>query len=166
MFSTETTKCSCGCCGSKCKFNPCAVTCGQCVESFGDYAYIYNTATQTVAVDAALTFSSNGPLSGTITHTAGTAQAVIGRTGVYLVNYYIDGGAAETTATVYRNGEALQGTTYSTAANGDTGQFIIAAQTGDVLTLVNTGAAEITLTASGTTPEAVTNASMTIVRLF
>ncbi|MBQ7503774.1 MAG: hypothetical protein IJT79_00445 [Ruminococcus sp.] len=162
MFSTETTKCSCGCCGNKCRFNPCAVTCGQCVESFGDYAYIYNTAAQTVAADAAVTFSSNGPLSGTITHTAGTAQVVIGRTGVYMVNYYIDGGDTDTTTTVYRNGEALQGTTYT----ADNGQFIFAAQTGDVLTLVNTGAAEITLTAEGTTPEAVTNASMTIVRLF
>ena len=79
-----------------------------------------------------------------------------------MVNYYVDGGEAGATTTVYRNGEALQGTTYT----ADNGQFIFAAQAGDVLTLVNTGTAEITLTASGTTPEAVVNASMTIVRLF
>ena len=162
MFDTSTTKCSCGCCGNKCGFNPCAVTCGTCVESFGDYAYVYNTTAQTVADGNAFSFSANGPLSGAITHTAGTAQIVIGKTGVYMVGYYVDGGEAAITSTVYRNGEALQGTTY----NADSGQFIFAAQIGDVITLVNTGGAEVTLTAAGTAPEAVVNASMTIVRLF
>lgn len=166
MFSTETTKCSCGCCSNKCKFNPCAVTCGQCVENFGDYAYIYNTAAETVAADASVTFSSNGPLSGTITHTAGTAQAVIGRTGVYMVDFYVDGGEAASTFTAYQNGAALQGATYSAAADANNGMFIFAAQMGDVITLVNTGAAEVALTAQGTAPEAVVNASMRIVRLF
>ena len=166
MFNTETTKCSCGCDKCKCNFNPCAVSCGQCVENFGDYAYIYNITAQTVAADAAVTFSSNGALSGTITHTAGTAEVVIGKTGVYMVDYYINGGDAEVTTTVYRNGEALQGTTYAANADANIGQFIFVVQAGDVITLVNTGETEIALAAQGTTPEAVVNASMRIVRLF
>ena len=166
MFCMETTKCSCGCDKCKCEFNPCAVTCEPCVRNFGDYAYIYNTADNPVAVDASVTFSSNGPLSGSITHTAGTAEIVIGRTGVYMVDYYINADAAGITSTVYRNGEPLQGTTYSTESDVNNGQFIFTAQTGDVITLVNTGDVEVNLAAEGVTPEAVVNASITIIRLF
>ncbi len=157
---------SCGCCCKSCKFNPCAVTCAPCQNTFGGvYAYIYNTAAQTVAADAAVTFSSNGPLSGTVTHTAGTAEIVVGETGVYLVDFSVSGeGAAQITA--YRNGAAVEGTTYSAADGEVNGRFIIAAQIGDVLTFVNTGEAGIVIAAQGTTPEAVVNASVTIVKIF
>lgn len=165
MFDTNTTKCSCGC-GNKCGFNPCAVTCGNCVQGFGDYAYIYNTAAETIAADAAATFSSNGLLSGTITHTAGTENIVIGKTGVYMIDCYLDGGEAESSFTVYSNGEPIQGSTYALAGGAANGQLIVQAQTGDVITLVNTGANTVTLTSEGTTPEAVVNASVKIVRLF
>ena len=79
-----------------------------------------------------------------------------------MAEYYINGTDTETTATVYRNGEALEGATYA----ADSGQLIIAAQIGDVITLVNTGEAEVTLTPERTASEAVVNASMTLVRLF
>ena len=168
MFCMETTKCSCGCDKRKCDFNPCAVTCGKCVENFGDYAYIYNITEQTVEECAPVTFSSNGPLSCSITHTAGTAETVIGKTGVYLVNFYADssGKRAQTKLTLYRNGEPVKGSTYSTGGGITYGQLMFAAQMGDVVTLVNTGNDEVKLSAEGTTPEAVVNASMTFIRLF
>lgn len=154
--------CSCGCCES-CKFNPCAVTCAPCCANPADYAYVFNTAAQTVAEGAELTFSSNGPLSGTITHTAGTAEITIGKTGVYLVSFTVSP-EAESQISAYKNGTVIEGATF-----GGTeifGQFIISAQVGDVIALVNTGAGEITLAETGTAPEAVVNASVTVTRLF
>lgn len=158
MFSTETTKCSCGCCGNKCKFNPCAVTCGQCVENFGDYAYVYNTTAQTVTAGDAFTFSDNGPLSGSITHTAGTENIVINRTGMYLVTFYVDTGVTDGEATLYKNSQPVQGGVYP----AQYGQVIISAQTGDVITLVNTSSVEVSLAELG----GEVDASMTIIRLF
>jgi hypothetical protein len=116
-----------------------------------------------VAEGAELTFSSNGPLSGTIPHTAGAAEITIGKTGVYLVSFTV-APEAESQVSAYKNGTAAEGATF-----GGTeiyGQFIISAQVGDVITLVNTGAGEITLTAAGTAPEAAVNASVTVTRLF
>lgn len=150
----------CGCCRS-CDFNPCAVTCGSTFECRADYAYIFNTTAQTVAAGEAVTFSGNGPLSGTITHTAGTAEIVIGNTGVYLINFYV-APTAEAQFTVYRNGAPTEGGTYV----GDGGNIILAAQVGDVITVVNTGAAEAVFEAAGTVPEAVVNAAVTVTRLF
>ena len=161
----NTVNCSCnnGC--VKCnQFNPCAVTCGCPVERFGDYAYIYNTAAQTVASDSAVTFSDNGPLSGTITHTAGTADIAIGRTGVYLVKYYLESATASEVS-VFQNSQPIAGST-RTLDDTANGEIIAVLQTGDVLTLVNTGDAEVSPEEKGAPPEAVVNASMTIVRLF
>ncbi|MBR2280603.1 MAG: hypothetical protein IJ903_06760 [Ruminococcus sp.] len=152
---------SCGCCCKSCQFNPCAVTCGGGCSGTADYAYIYNTAAQTVAADAEVTFSANGPLSGTITHTAGTADIVIGNTGVYLVSVTVNP-TTEGQYTVYKNGTAVEGATFVS----DSGEFIVAAQTGDVLTVVNTGTTEMTLDAEGIAPEAVVNAVITITRAF
>lgn len=154
--------CNCGCCES-CKFNPCAVTCAPCCANTADYAYVFNTTAQTAAEGVAVTFSSNGPLSGTITHTAGTAEITIGKTGVYLVSFTLNP-EAESQVSAYRNSTAVDGATFS--GTEIKGQFIISAQTGDVITLVNTGAGEITLTETGTAPETVVNASVTVTRLF
>ncbi len=159
--------CTCGCdCCKKCCFDPCAVVCGAPFEQAGDYAYIYNTAAEVDAADTAVTFGQNGALSGSITHTAGTAEINIGKTGVYLMNYYVQGGDAAAQFTVFRNGEPLAGSTYASTAGDVNGQYILVAQTGDVITLVNTGAAEVTLAAEGAAPEAVVNASVTLTRLF
>ena len=165
MFCMNTTSCSCGCggcgCSGGCKgcgFNQCAVTCGNSVQGFGDYAYIYNTTAQTVAADAPFTFSANGPLSGSITHTAGTENIVIGKTGMYLISFFVDSSAETDQITLYKNSEPVTGGAYPTT----NGQVIVAAQTGDVITLENTGAAEIALTAN----DGEVNASMTIVRIF
>ncbi|MCH5299638.1 MAG: hypothetical protein J1E96_07755 [Ruminococcus sp.] len=160
--------CSCGCQGgcNSCEFNPCAVTCSGSVELFGDYAYIYNTTAQTISEDAAVTFSANGALSGTITHTAGTAEIAIGRTGVYLVNYVLTGDDDETQLTMYSNGNPIAGTTYTAADGNVYGQFIVPIQAGDVLTLVNTGSDCITLSTTCSRETDPTNAAVTIVRVF
>ncbi len=152
--------CGCGCCKS-CQFNPCAVTCGGGGPVAVDYAYIYNTAAQTVAADAEITFSANGPLSGTITHTAGTADITIGNTGVYLVNVMVNT-ATEGRYTVFKNGTSVEGASFAC----DSGELILAAQTGDVITVVNTGNTEMALDAEGTAPEAVVNTEVTIRRIF
>ena len=156
MFSTETTKCSCGC--GKCGFNPCDVTCSNPVRSFGDYAYIYNTTAQTVAENAAFTFSANGPLSGSITHTAGTENIVINKTGVYLITFYAVTETADVEIAHYKNSLPVQGGNYSSQY----GQVILSAQTGDIITVVNTGGAPIDLISDA----GAVNASITIVRLF
>ena len=165
MFCMETTKCSCGCDKCKCEFNPCAVTCGQCVKDFGDYAYIYNITEQEVEENEAVEFSSNGSLSGSITHIAGSENIVINRTGVYLINFYVNSDD-DSRITVYRNGEPIQGSTYDVDDGANYGQLIAALQTGDVITLVNTGNNDIDLDDAGNGAETVVNASMTFVRLF
>ncbi len=132
----------------------------------GDYAYIYNTAAQTVAVNSSATFSANGPLSGTVNHTGGANDIVIGRTGVYLIKYNVNGEIAESQFTMYRNGTPIAGTTYDDANGNVYGQFIVTAQVGDVLTLVNTGKDPVTLGAEGTGDTAVVNTSVTVVRIF
>ena len=110
----NTVNCSCGCqkpCG--CQFNPCAVTCG--FPDAKEYGYVYNTTAETVAAGSAVTFASNGALSGNINHTVGTAEIVVTATGVYLVEFYIDC-AAENTFTLYQNGAAVAGSTYTGTA--------------------------------------------------
>ncbi len=159
MFNTETTTCSCGC-GKKCgcAFNPCAVTCGSCVQSFGDYGYIYNTVAQNVADGSAFTFSANGTLSGGITHTAGTENIVIGKTGVYLITFFVFNDGTDIDLSLYKNSQPVQGGEYHVQY----GQVIIPAQTGDVITLVNTSGGAVNLR----NDEGEVNASITLVRLF
>ena len=161
----NTNSCGCGGCCKSCKFNPCAVTCSGCTNASADYAYIYNTAAQTVAAGSALTFSANGLLSGTITHTAGTSETVIGNTGVYGVSVYSDPAAASQYM-VYKNGTAVEGATFVSDSSAVSGKILIAAQSGDVITVVNTGETEASFEAAGTAPEAVVNAAITITREF
>ena len=158
--------CSCGCSDgcNACEFNPCAVTCEECAEATGDFAYIYNTAAQIVGEDDAVVFSANGDISGAVTHTAGTAEIVIVRTGVYLVNYVVNGERDGSQFTLYRNGAPITATTYNTEGGNLYGQFIISAQPGDVLTLVNTGRRCVRL--DDNCDDDVVNASVTVVRVF
>lgn len=155
----NTVNCSCGCqkpCG--CQFNPCAVTCG--FPDAKEYGYVYNTTAETVAAGSAVTFASNGALSGNINHTAGTAEIVVTATGVYLVEFYIDC-SAENTFTLYQNGSAVAGSTYTGTAE-NSGKIIVTAQKGDVFTLVDTGAAEVTFDTGGNA----VNAALIIQKVF
>ncbi|MCH5304231.1 MAG: hypothetical protein J1E41_05155 [Ruminococcus sp.] len=159
----NTIKCSCGCNTNSCKFNPCAVTCSPCVEAPRGYGYVYNITRQNVDEDEAVTFSSNGLLSSGITHVAGTSDIVITTAGVYLINYYV---GEEGQFTVYQNSAPVAGSTYASSEDIIYGQVIISAQAGDIITLVNTDNDDVDLDADGKAPENVTNASMTILRVF
>lgn len=164
MKNTNQVDCSCGCQTCGCEFKPCAVTCFPTYPITSDYAYIYNTGAATVAVGDAVAFSENGIISNAVARTAGTPEITIAETGVYLITAYASTTAGGT-ITLYRNGTAVAGTTYSSTETVLYGQAVFYAQRGDVLTLVNTGTAEITL-AENTAAQPVTNVSVTLTKLL
>ena len=131
-----------------------------------DYAYVYNTTAETVAVESDVTFSTNGPLSG-FTHTAAGAPIGVVSTGIYLVRFSVTGTQAGQ-FTLMDNGAAVAGTAYgsSSAPEQDQGQAIMSLTAGDVLTLRNhTSSTSVTLeTLAGGTQTNV-NASIIIQQL-
>ncbi len=163
----NTINCSCGCkkscctgCCNSCQFNPCAVTCQPTFTR--EYGYVYTTTAQTIAADEAVEFSANGILSPGISHTAGTGTIAVETTGVYLVEFYANS-TAEDEFTLYQNSEPVNGASFASQATGaNIGKVIVSAQRGDVITLVNTGAAEVALEADG----GAVNAAVTFQRVF
>jgi len=141
---------------------------GSDVSALG-YAYIYNTTSQTIAAEAALTFGSNGPLSG-VTHTAGTSSITITNTGTYSMSYFVSGTTANQ-FTLFVNGTANTTTTYGTTAGITVGQAILSLSAGDVLTLVNHTSVVVVLPTSVTLglqvggSQTSVNASILITRL-
>jgi hypothetical protein len=99
---------------------------------------VYNLAAQTVAIESAVTFDSNGVLTPGITHATGTAGISLTDAGVYVVTYSVSA-TALSQMTLFINGVALPDTTYGSGAGTqqNTGQAIITAASGDVLTLRN-----------------------------
>ena len=102
-----------------------------------DYAYIYNTAAETVAVESDVTFSTTGPVSG-FTHVPTASTIGVETSGTYLVKFSVTGTQAGQ-FTLMDDGEVVGGTTYGTAnAPGqDGGEAIVTLSAGDVLTLRN-----------------------------
>jgi hypothetical protein len=90
-----------------------------------------------VAIEGAVLFDSNGPLSG-FTHTTGSASITVGSTGHYLVDFSISG-TEPSQFSLFDNGSPVAGTTYGSGAGTqqDGGQVIVSLADGDVLTLVN-----------------------------
>lgn len=131
-----------------------------------DYAYVYNTTAETVAVESDVTFSTNGPLSG-FTHTAASASIDVVSTGTYLIRFSVTGTQASQ-FTLMDNGVAVAGTTYgsSNAPEQNQGQAIVNLTAADVLTLRNhTSSTAVTLeTLAGGTQTNV-NASILIQQL-
>jgi hypothetical protein len=130
------------------------------------YGYIYNLAAQVVAIEAPVTFDTNGPLSG-FTHAPGTAGLVAVSSGTYLVDFSVTGVEPSEFA-LFDNGAPITGSTYGSGAGTqqNDGQVIVALSAGDVLTLVNhSSAAAVTLqTLAGGTQTNV-NASIAIEQL-
>lgn len=58
------------------------------------YAYIYNTAAETVGASSPVTFAENGQLSSGITHTAGSNTVTLTEAGTYDIRYTVTGTAA------------------------------------------------------------------------
>ncbi|MGD0312110.1 MAG: collagen-like protein [Acidimicrobiales bacterium] len=90
-----------------------------------------------MAVEGAVLFDSNGPLSG-FTHTAGSASITVGSTGTYLVDFSISG-TEPNQFSLFDNASPVAGTTYSSVAGTqqDGGQAVVSLAAGDVVTLVN-----------------------------
>lgn len=130
------------------------------------YAYIYNLIAQTVAVEAAITFDSNGPSVG-ITHTLGSPDIVLVDGGTYAV-WFNEAGVEPNQFAVFINGSPVPESVYGSGAGTqpNPGMIIISAAGGETLTVVNhTSAAAVTLqTLAGGTQTNV-NASILIQRI-
>lgn len=111
------------------------------------YAYIYNTGTQVVPVEADVTFDNNGVIAGGISHTPGTSAIVLGITGNYEISFTLSS-VEPNQFTLYQNGTPVNGTTFGSGAGTqqNAGTAIITAAAGDVITLSNhSSAAAVTL---------------------
>ncbi|MFI0435760.1 MAG: collagen-like protein [Parachlamydiaceae bacterium] len=132
-----------------------------------DYAYVYNTAAQIVALEAAITFDTNGPITSGFTHTPGTANIQIINGGVYSVTFSVSGVEPNQFA-LFVNGAPVAGAIYGSGAGTqqNTGEAIIVMAANDALTLCNhTSAASVTLqTLAGGTKTNV-NASIKILKI-
>jgi hypothetical protein len=128
------------------------------------YAYIYNLAAQTVPLEAAVTFDSNGVLTSGITHTPGDAAIVLVNAGAYKVTFSVSGTELSQMA-LFVNGSLVPGSIYGSGAGTqqNTGQAIVAAPAGALLTLrshTSTAAVGLATPIGGT--QATTNASIAI----
>src|SRR5262249_50866361 len=101
------------------------------------YGYIYNLTAQSVAQEASVSFSNNGPLVG-ITHTAGSTDVVVTNSGTYAINFSVTGSQQNQFA-LFRNGVVAPESLYGTGSggSGNDGQVILVLVAGDVLTLRN-----------------------------
>jgi len=112
-----------------------------------EYAYVYDLAPQTVAIEGDVTFDGNGPTSPGIAHTAGTAQVLITSAGVYSVTFSVSGVEPSQFA-LFVNGAPIIETVYASGAGTqqNNGQAMLYLSPGDILTLRNhSSAAAVTL---------------------
>lgn len=131
-----------------------------------NYAYIYNNAPETVAIEGAVPFDSNGLIDG-FTHIPGGTAIGVTTAGVYRVNFSVSAVEPGQFALAV-NGVPAPQAIYGSGAGTqqDDGQVILSLGAGDIVTLLNhSSAAAITLQslAGGTQPNV--NASMIIEQL-
>jgi hypothetical protein len=136
-------------------------------NGLAQYAYVYNLTPQTVAEEAPVTFDSNGVMTAGITHATGAAGITLVTAGTYEVSFSVSGTEPNQMA-LFDNGTIVPGTVYGSGAGTqqNSGQAIIAAGAGDVLTVRNaTSSSAVGLaTVVGGTREN-TNASVMIEKL-
>ena len=120
-----------------------------------------------MAIEADITFDTNGIITAGITHIPGTSQVFFLTTGDYLVNFSVTGVEPGQFA-LFLNGSVVVGTLYGTEAGTqqNNGQAIISIAAGDVLTLRNhtSATAVILQTLAGGTQTNI-NASIVITKL-
>jgi len=120
-----------------------------------------------VAVEAAVTFDSDGVTTPGITHATGSAQIVLTNAGTYKVAFSVSGTQSNQMA-LFVNGTVIPGTIYGSGAGTqqNNGQVIVTLGAGDSLTLRNhSSAAAVGLqTLAGGTQESA-NASVLIEKL-
>jgi hypothetical protein len=131
------------------------------------YAYYYNVGAANVAVGAAVPFDTNGISSPGFTHAVGASAVTLVNAGVYKVSFIVSATEANQMA-VFLNLTVVGGGIYGSGAGTqqNSGQVIIQADAGDVLTLRNhTSAAVVGLQAAAGGSAASVNASVSIEKL-
>jgi BclA C-terminal domain len=140
-------------------------------QGLSQYAYVYNDAAQTVAIEADVNFNKNGVLTSGITHAAGTPGAAgiaLVNAGDYKVTFSVSGSEPSQMALFVNGITVVPGTVYGSGAGTqqNTGQTIVTLAAGDVLTVRNhSSAAAVTLAEPIGGTQATVNASVAIEKL-
>lgn len=133
----------------------------------GEYAYIYNVAAQFVTLGNAVSFDTNGPLSGGITHNAGSSFIFVNVAGLYRIEFIASASQASQFS-VYVNGVSAAGSRYGAAAasSQNNGIVLLNLAAGDVVQLNNTGSSgSLNLVANTGGTQAAVNASILIMKI-
>jgi hypothetical protein len=120
-----------------------------------------------VALEADVTFDSNGVMTSGITHAPGNAGIAFVTAGDYKITYSVSGVEPSQFA-LFVNGALVSGTVYGSGAGTqqNTGQVIVTIGAGDVLTVKNhTSSAAVTLQTLAGGTQANANASVAIEKL-
>jgi hypothetical protein len=130
------------------------------------YAYIYQTGFQSVPIQAAITFSWNGIVTGGLSHTSGDSAITVQSAGLYRVSFSETALDPNQFGTAI-NGVVIPGTIYGTPnlLEQNTGQAILSLHVGDSLTIVNTSATTVVLASAAGGNQPVVNASVVIEKL-
>jgi collagen type I alpha len=102
------------------------------------YAYVYNTGAEVVALEADVVFDSNGVVTQGLVHAANTAEITVVDPGDYQVSFSVSGAEPNQFA-LFRNGSAVDGGIYGSGASTqqNNGQAIVTLAAGDRLTIRN-----------------------------
>ncbi len=136
-------------------------------NGLSQYAYIYNLGLETVAIEADISFDSNGVMTPGISHAPGNAGIEIVEAGTYEVTFSASGTEPSQFA-IFLNGTLVPGTIYGSGAGTqqNTGQAIIIVPAGAVLTIRNhTSSAAVGLATPIGGTGASSNASVVIEKL-
>ncbi len=140
---------------------------GLTASGLSQYAYIFNTAAQVVALEAPILFNSNGVMTSGFTFTPGTSQMMVTNAGDYKISFSVSGVEPNQFA-LFLNGAPVTNSVYGSGAGTqqNNGQTVLTLAAGDILTLNNhTSAAAVTLqTLAGGTQTNI-NASTVIEKL-
>jgi hypothetical protein len=136
-------------------------------NGLSQYAYLYNLSPQTIAVEAPITFDSEGVMTGGITHVDGTAEIVLLNSGTYKVTFSVSGTEPNQMA-LYVNATQVPGAVYGSGAGTqqNTGFAIVTVADGAVLRIRNhSSAAAVGLASVIGGTQANSNASIAIEKL-
>jgi hypothetical protein len=137
------------------------------VNGLAEYAYIYNLTAETVAIEAAIPFDSNGEMSSGIVHAANATGVTLVHAGTYRVMFSVSGTEPSQMA-LFVNATAVPGGIYGSGAGTqqNTGQAIVTVAAGDVLSVRNhSSAAAVGLASVIGGTQANTNASIDIEKI-